>query len=113
MSVRTERCETCSFFELTISGSITGYASGECRRRAPIVGPVGATFPGIYGDRWCGEYMPKDLPPMPPGGLEVREDQLAAAAADVAQFIKDRIALCGHGLISVTCGPCMAPWVPR
>ena len=40
-------------------------------------------------------------------------DPIAAVAADVAQFIKDRIALCAHGAISITCGPCMAPWLPR
>ena len=26
---------------------------------------------------------------------------------------EDRIAICGHGQVSVTCGPCMAPWLQR
>lgn len=78
-----------------------------------MVGPIGATFPGIYGDRWCGEYESKDLPPMLPGSLEARVDPIEAAAVDVAQFIKDRISICGHGTISATCAMCLAPWLTR
>lgn len=47
------------------------------------------------------------------GVLEAIPDVGALAVADVAQYIKDRIALCGHGTISVTCGPCTAPWLQR
>jgi len=37
----------------------------------------------------------------------------AEPAAEFFEWLKDRIAICGHGQVSVTCGPCMAPWLQR
>lgn len=38
---------------------------------------------------------------------------VVAALLDLIAHVKDRIAICGHGTIFVTCGPCMASWLQR
>jgi len=85
------RCGDCRYFDAP---------SGECRRYAPRPGEQPTVFPGVSIDDFCGEFAPKGEATLDP----MRE---------VADFIKERIALCGHGSISITCGPCMAPWLPR
>jgi len=64
-------------------------------------------WPAVSAGDDCGEFSPRDPPPMQP--IELR----AEPAAEFFEWLKDRIAICGHGQVSVTCGPCMAPWLPR
>ena len=100
-------CESCRFFEPVATG-----ATGECRRYAPSLhgGPsTMAQWPQTAAACWCGEFSPRDLPPMPPGMIEVRQDP----AAEFFEWLKARIAFCAHGQVCVTCGPCIAPWLQR
>ena len=91
------RCGDCRYFDAP---------SGECRRYAPRPGEQPTVFPGVSIDDWCGEFAPKgeEAP-----GPEAPADLLR----EVADYLTDRIALCGHGNISITCGPCTAQWWPR
>ena len=87
-------CGTCRYFA-PLEGETQ--QSGDCRVSAPA---HTGTWPPVDSAKWCGEYAPKGEAAIDP----MRE---------VADYLKDRIALCGHGSISITCGPCMAPWLPR
>ena len=52
-----ERCQTCRFYQP--DGKTV--EAGECRRRAPSPGPqtdVGAYWPVVLPDDWCGEWQP-------------------------------------------------------
>jgi len=97
------RCGDCRYFARTLDAP-----SGECRRYAPRPGEQPTVFPGVSIDDWCGEYAPKGEAAIAPV-LEALADPMR----EVADYLKDRIALCGHGTISITCGPCTAQWVQR
>ena len=38
---------------------------------------------------------------------------VADPVADLCKHIKDSIRLCDHGYIHMTCGTCVASWIPR
>ena len=100
-------CAECRFFRPS-TASPERY--GECRRHAPrpeVSGAQHFNWPAVSVEDDCGEFSPRDLPPMQP--IELR----AEPAAEFFEWLKDRIAICGHGQVSVTCGPCMAPWLQR
>ena len=102
-------CAACRFFKPS-SASPERY--GDCRRYAPrpeYMATTGNVWPILDTDEWCGKFSPRDLPPMPPGAIEVRTDP----AAEFVEWLKTHIRLCDHGYTFITCGPCMAPWLPR
>lgn len=39
--------------------------------------------------------------------------KLVGGVPELCEYIKDRIRLCDHGYIYITCGQCVASWLPR
>ena len=115
----TRACGECAHFKPGASSegrptmvNDPRWAAGECRRYAPKPAAEAEfddwVWPPTLAEDWCGEFKPMVVPVE-----EAHPDPIAAAAAELAAFIKQRIALCGHGTIDVTCGACMAAWLPR
>jgi hypothetical protein len=103
------RCADCRFVKANDERFSSAY--GACRRYAPrpeFADVQNYTWPQVHLENdWCGEFSfaGDEIP----AHVESREDPIA----EVGQWIKDRVGLCGHGVIQVTCGSCMANWLPR
>lgn len=54
VGISRDRCAECRFFH-------GATRLGKCRRRAPVPGQgnVGAVWPTVHVEMWCGEYEGK------------------------------------------------------